>query len=67
MKVNWAEFAKQQLKKDYEGFNKDCFCIGMIEAISKFDHYTDKEILEAIKDVLKSYNEIVDELLEVKD
>ena len=67
MKINWAEFAKQQLKKDYEGFNKDCFCIGMIQAITNFDHYTDKEKVETIKTILKSYNETVDELLEAKD
>lgn len=63
MKINWAEFAKQQLKKDFKNFNKECFLIGMIEGITTFDHYTDKEKLETIKDVLKSYNEIVNELL----
>ena len=39
----------------------------MIQAITNFDHYTDKEKVEIIKTILKSYNETIDELLEAKD
>lgn len=67
MKVNWSEFTKLTLKEDFASKNKECVLIGMIECITNLDHYTDKEKLEAIKAALKSYNETVKDLLEVKD
>lgn len=65
MKINWFEFAKQQLRKD-SGGHKEFQLIGMIEGITENDDYTDKEKLETIKDLLKGYNEIVKDLLKVK-
>ena len=67
MKVNWAEFTKLTLKEDFASNNKECVLIGMITGVTNLDHYTDKEKVETIKTILKSYNEIIDELLEVKD
>ena len=68
MRINWTDYAKQELKKDSKIINKECFLIGMVEGIMTFDHYTDKEKLEAIKSVLKGYNETAYKgLLEVKN
>ncbi|MEM0174400.1 MAG: hypothetical protein QXI16_07850 [Sulfolobaceae archaeon] len=67
MKVNWSEFTKQTLKEDFSSSSRACGLIGMIGCIADLEHYTDKEKLEAIKTVIKSYNEIEKELLELKD